>query len=56
MKKYLVIIITTFSLSMFSQSKGDTFRNEGDLEKAVEALNYLRTNRAKGKVTITIKE
>ena len=37
MKKFLFVITAVFSLSMFSQNKEDTFRNEGDLEKAVEA-------------------
>jgi tetratricopeptide (TPR) repeat protein len=37
MKKLLFVLVTVFSLSMFSQNNGDDFRNEGDLEKAVEA-------------------
>ena len=37
MKRILCIAIAIFSLSIYSQSKGDDFRNEGTLEKAVEA-------------------
>ncbi len=37
MKKFLLVVVVVFSFSMFSQNKGDAFRNKGALEKAVEA-------------------
>ena len=37
MKKALFIVVAVFSLSNYSQNIGDGFRNEGALEKAVEA-------------------
>ncbi|WBX70799.1 DUF6624 domain-containing protein [Tenacibaculum retecalamus] len=37
MKKLLFVVITALSLSIFSQNKGDDYRKEGDLEKAVVA-------------------
>ena len=37
MKKNLLLVFIVFSLSIFSQSKGDVFREEGSLEKAIVA-------------------
>jgi tetratricopeptide (TPR) repeat protein len=37
MKKLLFVLVTAFSLSILSQNKGDALRNEGDLEKTVDA-------------------
>jgi len=37
MKKIIHLLLILFSASGFSQSKGDTYRNEGNLTKAIEA-------------------
>lgn len=37
MKLISILLLTLFTLSCLGQSKGDTYRNEGDLEKAIHA-------------------
>ncbi|MFY0630672.1 MAG: hypothetical protein JXR05_09840 [Flavobacteriaceae bacterium] len=37
MKLISVLLLTLFTFSCLGQSKGDTYRNEGDLEKAINA-------------------
>lgn len=37
MRKSLVVVLMLLSISMLSQNRGDVFRNEGELEKAIEA-------------------
>ena len=37
MKRLSILFMTLVSLNSLAQSKGDTFRKEGDLEKAIEA-------------------